>query len=77
MIPHGFIFFLSLLLIENEQASALVPFHKSRISRLYLVSSPHTQLSEKKSDTRGVAYGSFLGLVSHSPHTIPLNWEVL
>lgn len=44
--------------------------------RIYIRSHLHTQLSEKKSDTRGVAYGSFLGLVSHSPHTIPLNCEV-
>lgn len=36
-----------------------------------------TQLSGKKCDTHGVAYGSFLGLVSQLPHTIPLNCEVL
>ena len=34
-----------------------------------------TQLRERRSDPPGVAHGSFLGLVSHSPRTIPLNCE--
>ena len=39
---------------------------------------PHLciQLDKKKSGAHGVAYGSFLGFVSHSLHTIPSNWEV-
>lgn len=41
-------FFSSLLLIENEQAPASMPFHKSSTSHLYLVSSPHmAQWKEK------------------------------
>lgn len=59
----------SSLLTENEQTPASVPFHKSSISHLYLVSSSHTAQWKAKWYPWGCFWliSSCLTFVAHKP----------